>query len=317
MECLRGRLAPSPSGRMHLGNAFSALLAWLCVRSSGGELVLRLEDLDRDRCKSEYSQILIDDLKWLGLEADISGDDFYQSRRDALYEEYLEKLNVLGLIYPCFCSRAELHAASAPHASDGRVIYSGACKSLTAVQILKLSDTRRAALRLSLPDEEISFSDGVFGNFSLNLARDCGDIILRRSDGIFAYQLAVVVDDGLMGINQVVRGRDLIESTPIQIYLHRLLGFTPPKFYHVPLLLAPDGKRLAKRERHLGMGALRERYTPEELIGLLAHMSGIIERPEAVTPHELIREFSCAKIPKNDIYLPAELCCGQQELILN
>lgn len=310
MKRVRGRLAPSPSGRMHLGNAFSALLAWLFVRAADGELVLRLEDLDRDRCKSEYSKILIDDLKWLGLEADISGDDFYQSNRDAFYEEYLEKLNNLGLVYPCFCSRAELHTASAPHASDGRIIYSGTCKSLAPERIEELFKTRRAALRLSLPDEEISFSDGVFGKFSLNLARDCGDIILRRSDGIFAYQLAVVVDDGLMGINQVVRGRDLIESTPVQIYLHRLAGFTPPEFYHVPLLLAPDGKRLAKRERHLDMGALRERYTAQELIGLLAHMAGIIERPEAVTPQELICEFSCEKIPKNDIHLPAELCRG-------
>ncbi len=308
MECVRGRLAPSPSGRMHLGNAFSALLAWLGVRSMGGELVLRLEDLDRDRCKSEYSAKLIDDLKWLGLEADICGEDFYQSRRDAIYEGYLEKLYNLGLIYPCFCSRAELHAASAPHASDGRIIYSGACKKLASERIKELSKTRRAALRLSLPDEEISFSDGIFGEVSLNLARDCGDIILRRSDGIFAYQLAVVADDGLMGINQVVRGRDLIESTPVQIYLHRLLGFTPPEFFHVPLLLAPDGKRLAKRERHLDMGALRERYTSQELIGLLAHMAEIIEKPEALSPDELIREFSFAKIPKNDIYLPATLC---------
>ncbi len=308
MKCVRGRLAPSPSGRMHLGNAFSALLAWLSVRSADGELVLRLEDLDRDRCKSEYSAQLIDDLKWLGLDADISGDDFYQSRRDAFYEEHLEKLSKLGLIYPCFCSRAELHAASAPHASDGRVIYSGACRSLTRAQMLELEKSRRGALRLRMPDEDIGFSDGVFGEVSLNLAKECGDIILRRSDGIFAYQLAVVVDDGLMGINQVVRGRDLLESTPVQIYLHRLLWFQPPEFYHVPLLLAPDGKRLAKRERHLDMGALRERFSPQQLIGLLAKTAGVIDKAEAVTPQELIGEFSHSKIPKNDIYLPSELC---------
>lgn len=293
---------------MHLGNAFSALLAWLSVRSAGGELVLRLEDLDRNRCKSEYSVQLIDDLKWLGLDADISGDAFYQSRRDAFYEEHLEKLSKLGLIYPCFCSRAELHAASAPHASDGRVIYSGTCAKLTQAQVFELQKHRRGALRMRMPDEKIVFSDGVFGEFSLNLANECGDIILRRSDGIFAYQLAVVVDDGLMGVNQVVRGRDLLESTPIQIYLHKLLGFEPPKFYHVPLLLAPDGKRLAKRERHLDMGALRERFSPQQLIGLLAMIAGLIDKAEEVTPQELIDEFSHSKIPKNDIYLPPKLC---------
>lgn len=308
MKCVRGRLAPSPSGRMHLGNAFSALLAWLSVRSCGGELVLRLEDLDRDRCKSEYSAQLIDDLNWLGLDWDISGEDYYQSRRDEHYQKHLEILDRAGLIYPCYCSRAERLAASAPHASDGRVIYSGACRNLTPDRVRCLSETREAALRLRMPDEEIVFTDGVFGSCSLNLATECGDIILRRSDGIFAYQLAVVVDDGLMGINQVVRGRDLIDSTAVQIHLHKLLGFEPPEYCHVPLLLAPDGKRLAKRERHLGMDALREKFTPQELIGILAHFAGLLEKPEAVAPQELVPSFSRTFIPKNDIYLPPELC---------
>lgn len=305
---VRGRLAPSPSGRMHLGNAFSALIAWLCVRSAGGELVLRLEDLDRERCRSEYSDTLMEDLRWLGLCWDISGEDYFQSRRDEIYRAHLEKLEKQGLIYPCFCSRAERLAASAPHAADGRVIYSGACRQLSEAERAERMSVREAAMRLMLPDETVTFSDGVFGEFSMNLARDCGDIILRRSDGVFAYQLAVVTDDALMGINQVVRGRDLLDSTPVQIHLHRLLGFAPPDFLHVPLLLAPDGKRLAKRERHLDMGALQERFHPQELVGLLAHLAGILPEPESASPEELISYFSADMIPKHDIYLPQELC---------
>ncbi len=308
MNRVRGRLAPSPSGRMHLGNAFSALLAWLSVRSAHGELVLRLEDLDTQRCKSEYSLQLIDDLKWLGIDWDISGEDYYQSRRSSIYAKHLSALEDLGVIYPCFCSRAQRLASSAPHLGEKIGSSTCPCFGLATQQIKEKSKLIPPSLKLKLPHESIDFTDGVYGAHSIIPAEQNGDIIVRRSDGIFAYQLAVVVDDGLMGVNQVVRGRDLLDSTPIQIYLHRLLGFTPPDFFHVPLLLAPDGKRLAKRERSLDMGALRDRFSPYELLGILAHLAGLIEKPEKISSRELVDIFSWSKIKKEDIHLPPSLC---------
>ena len=310
---LRGRFAPSPSGRMHLGNLFSALLAWLSVRSAGGVMVLRMEDLDPDRCREEYAVQLADDLRWLGLDWDegyeLGGPrgPYCQSERTELYAAAFCKLEERGLIYPCFCTRAERLAASAPHRSDGQVVYSGKCRCLTEEQRRELAKSRRPAWRLEVPDRVISFTDGLQGFFEENLLRDCGDFILRRSDGVYAYQLAVVYDDGDMAINQVVRGRDLLDSTPRQLYLYELLGLTPPDFYHVPLLVAPDGRRLSKRERDLDMGALRQRFSPEELTGLLGYWAGQLDRPEPVMPEELVRVFDWGKVPQNDITVGNEL----------
>ena len=310
---LRGRFAPSPSGRMHLGNLFSGLLAWLSVRSAGGVMVLRMEDLDPDRCREEYAAQLADDLLWLGLDWDEGygkggpHGPYRQSERTELYAAAFRKLEGQGLIYPCFCTRAERLAASAPHRSDGQAVYSGKCRHLTDGQRTELARTRRPAWRLIVPDREISFTDGVQGPFGENLLSDCGDFILRRSDGVYAYQLAVVYDDGAMAVNQVVRGRDLLDSTPRQLYLYELLGLTPPEFYHVPLLVAPDGRRLSKREKDLDMGALRQRFTPAELTGLLAFWAGQLEKPEPVTPAELARIFDWSKVPKNDITVGNEL----------
>ena len=232
-----GRFAPSPSGRMHLGNVFSALMAWLSVRSAGGTMVLRIEDLDPDRCRPEYAEQLKDDLRWLGLDWDV--EQTPQSRRTEAYRERFERLREMGLVYPCYCSRGELHAASAPHASDGNVIYAGTCRNLTEEE--RAGKTRRPAWRLIVPDEEFTFHDGLQGEYRENLARECGDFIIRRSDGVYAYQLAVVTDDAEAGVTQIVRGRDLLSSTPRQIYLQRLLGLPTPEYYHVPLLVAPDG----------------------------------------------------------------------------
>ena len=310
---LRGRFAPSPSGRMHLGNLFSALLAWLSVRSAGGVMVLRMEDLDPDRCREEYAVQLADDLRWLGLDWDegyeLGGPHgpYRQSERTELYAADFRGLEGQGLIYPCFCTRAERLAASAPHRSDGQVVYSGKCRCLTEEQRRELIQSRQPAWRLEVPDRAISFTDGLQGFFEENLLRDCGDFILRRSDGVYAYQLAVVYDDGDMAINQVVRGRDLLDSTPRQLYLYELLGLTPPDFYHVPLLVAPDGRRLSKRERDLDMGALRQRFAPEELTGLLGYWAGQLDRPEPVMPAELVRVFDWGKVPQNDIIVGNEL----------
>jgi glutamyl-tRNA synthetase len=291
---------------MHLGNAFSALLAWLSVRSVGGELVLRLEDLDPQRCKKEYCQQVEEDFRWLGLDWDrggsAGGDEYYQSNRGGLYQEALHTLEEKGLIYPCFCTRNQLHAASAPHRSDGTPIYAGTCRNLTAQERLERSKVRRPALRVRVPEESISFTDRVQGSFTQNLARECGDFLVRRSDGVWAYQLAVVVDDALMGVTEVVRGEDLLDSTPRQLWLQRELGYTHPRYCHVPLLYGADGHRLSKRQRDVDLGALRAAGTaPEEIIGRLAHWAGLLERPEKVSAGELVREFSWSRVSRQAV----------------
>lgn len=282
---------------MHLGNLFTALLAWLSARADGGEFVLRIEDLDPDRSRAEYAKAIRDDLRWLGLDWDREMP--LQSTQTPVYAEQFERLRKRGLIYPCFCTRNELHAASAPHASDGTLLYAGTCRNLTPAQIA--SQTRKPAWRIRVPEETISFRDGVFGAVTQNLATACGDFILRRSDGVYAYQLAVVCDDALDGITQVVRGCDLLPSTPRQIWLGRELGFVQPAYYHVPLLVAPDGRRLSKRERDLDMEHLRRRYTPEQLTGRLAFLAGLRPEVSAVAPKELAHGFTWGVIHKNDI----------------
>lgn len=301
---VRGRFAPSPSGRMHLGNLMSALLAWLDVRSAGGTMVLRIEDLDPDRCTPARAEQVMDDLLWLGLDWDEGGltPDYMQSRRSEIYAGAFEKLNEKGLVYPCYCSRAERLAVSAPHRSDGTVVYSGRCTALTAQERADFEAAgRRPAWRVRVSDEQVTVLDGHLGPYEENLLRDCGDFILRRSDGVWAYQLAVVVDDGLMGINHVVRGSDLLSSSPRQSWLHRQLGFEPPRFYHLPLLVDRTGRRLSKRDADLDMGALRRRFSPGELTGWLAWQAGLLDGPENVTPNQLVSLFSWAKVPKNDI----------------
>lgn len=298
-----GRFAPSPSGRMHLGNALSAMLAWLSAKHQGGEILLRIEDLDPARSKAEYAQGIMDDFRWLGLEWDRRATD--QSRRGEAYAAALSQLEQMDLIYPCYCSRDQLHAASAPHASDGRVIYTGTCRNLTPEQ--RTTMTKKPSLRIKLPDREISFRDGLQGDVTMNLQREFGDIILRRADGVAAYQLAVVVDDGTEGVTEVVRGRDLLSSTPVQLYLYELLGLTPPRFYHVPMLLAPDGRRLSKRDRDLDFGYLRQHFSPEEIIGLLAHLVGLMDNWEPISARELAHDFSWSKVKQSDIILDPKL----------
>lgn len=292
-----GRFAPSPSGRMHLGNVFSALLAWLSVRSAGGELLLRIEDLDPDRCRPAYAETLKEDLRWLGLDWDREQPP--QSSRTEVYEAMFDHLASQGLVYPCYCTRGELHAASAPHASDGRVVYAGTCRWLTPQQ--QAEKTKKPAWRLAVPDRSYGFTDRLQGYCSENLAEECGDFIIRRADGVYAYQLAVVTDDGAGGVTQVVRGMDLLDSTPRQLYLYELLGLRPPEFCHVPLLTAPDGRRLSKRERDLDLGALRQTHTPQQLLGKLAHLAGLLDKPEAASAEELAKLFRWEKIRKDPI----------------
>ena len=296
---MTGRFAPSPSGRMHLGNVFSAMLAWLSVRSQNGEMVLRIEDLDPDRCRPEYAETLKDDLRWLGLDWD--REQIPQSLRTEAYAKEFEKLADLGLVYPCYCTRGELHAASAPHASDGRVLYAGTCRHLTEVQ--RAEKTKKPAWRLAVPDRVYGYTDGLQGYYEENLAAECGDFIIRRADGVYAYQLAVVTDDGDGGVTQVVRGMDLLDSTPRQLYLYELLGLKAPEFYHVPLLTAPDGRRLSKREKDLDLGALRKTHTPEQLLGKLAHLAGVLETPAPASAKEIARVFDWSKVKTKPIVM--------------
>ena len=311
---VRGRFAPSPSGRMHLGNLFCALLSWLSVKSRGGEWILRIEDLDTARCRPDYARQVEEDLRWLGLAWDEGGSaggpdaPYFQSERTALYEAALARLRGMGLVYPCFCTRAQLHAASAPHREDGLTVYPGTCRGLTPEDIARREAAgRKGALRLRVPEETVTFTDGHLGELTEYLPTDCGDFLLRRSDGLFAYQLAVVVDDAAMGVTEVVRGADLLSSTPRQLLLDELLGWEAPEFYHFPLLLSPDGRRLSKRDGDLGLGALRERYTPEEVVGKLAYLAGQNPGGGPRTPEALAEDFHWDAVPRRDIPLPEGL----------
>ena len=304
---MTGRYAPSPSGRMHLGNLCCCLLAWLSAKSKGGQVLLRIEDLDTLRCPRVFADAIVDDLAWLGLSADGPDPTPYQSERSAIYQHYYDVLADRGLVYPCFCSRSQLHAASAPHRSDGQVVYPGTCRGLTPAEIAARSKTKAPAWRVRVPDEVIGFTDGHMGYYEENLARDCGDFYLRRGDGVFAYQLAVVVDDALMGVTEVVRGADLLSSTPRQLWLYRELGLPAPQFYHLPLLLAPDGRRLSKRDGDQSLENLRARFSPEEVVGRLAFAVGLQDAPRPRTPQSLVSDFSWARIPKHDILLPENL----------
>ena len=292
-----GRFAPTPSGRMHLGNVFAALIAWLSVRSQNGTFLLRMEDLDIQRTNGENARVLREDLLWLGLDWDEETPP--QSGRSPVYEEYFQQLMQMELLYPCYCTRSQLHSVNAPHLSDGTYVYPGTCRDLTPAQ--RTTFTRPPAWRLRIPDRLWTVNDLLQGMYTENLRTDCGDFIVRRSDGLFVYQLAVTVDDALSGVTEVVRGVDLLSSAPRQMYLQSLLDFPHPAYGHVPLLLAPDGRRLSKRDRDMDLGYLRTCCTPAQIIGVLAHAAGLIPAPEAVSPQELIGEFSWGKLTPKPI----------------
>jgi glutamyl-tRNA synthetase len=278
---------------MHLGNLFCALLSWLSAKSKGGEWLLRIEDLDPGRSRKEYADQLMDDLDWMGLEWD--GEPVWQSQRSEIYEHYFRRLQERGLTYPCYCTRADLLATQAPHESDGRVVYKGTCRHLPP------QPGRAGATRLVVPDRNIACTDGHYGEFVVNLARQVGDFIIRRKDGAWAYQLAVVVDDALTGVTEVVRGRDLLLSSPQQMYVADLLGFVPPQFIHLPLLCNTEGQRLSKRDKSLDMGVLRQHYSAEQLVGWMACLAGLLPSPDAISPRALLPIFSWERVPCDDI----------------
>ena len=298
-----GRFAPTPSGRMHLGNVFAALIAWLSVRSRDGRLVLRMEDLDTQRTSSDFAQTLREDLLWLGLNWDEETQP--QSQRSKIYQEYFDRMADMDLLYPCYCTRSQLHSVNAPHLADGTYVYPGTCRNLTEEQ--KQAFFRLPAWRVKVTDQIWQVDDLLQGTYRENLATDCGDFVVRRADGVYVYQLAVTVDDALAGVTEVVRGVDLLSSSPRQMYLQSLFGFSHPTYGHVPLLMAPDGRRLSKRDRDLDLGILRQRMKPEELIGSLACTAGLIGKPQAISARELAGEFSWQKLKKDNICIDAAL----------
>ena len=288
------RFAPSPTGRMHAGNIFSALVSWLIARSDDGEVVLRIEDLDRDRSKPEFIDAVQRDFESLGLYWDRG--PYYQHDRDSAYERSFQLLSDKGLVYPCFCTRAELHASSAPHYGE-KLVYPGTCRSLSQEQIAEHLQSRRPAYRLIVQDKRIAIDDLIQGSFEQDLAIECGDFLIRRSDGAFAYQLAVVVDDAEHGVNCVVRGVDLMNSSPQQRYLQQLLALPRCEYAHVPLLVAEENRRLSKRHKDASLEAMLNTYgSPEGIIGHIAYVTGIIDHDEACSPEDLIPEFSLERL---------------------
>ena len=305
MSAPTGRFAPTPSGSLHLGNILCAMLAWLSARSRGGRILLRIEDVDVPRCPEKNTRALLADLAWLGFAWD--GDVLRQSERSAYYEQTLAALAARGLTYPCFCTRAELHPELAPNLGDTQAVYPGTCRHLTPAQIAEKAKRRAPAIRLRVPEREITFADGLQGSVTENLARDCGDFVLKRSDGLFGYQLACVADDIASGVTQVVRGRDILTATPRQIFLYECLEAAPPAYIHIPLLTDPLGRRLAKRDRDLGIPALSKRFTPEAIFGMLAFACGLRDTPAPAGLDELVRDFDWARVKKADIRLPEDM----------
>ena len=287
-----GRYAPSPTGDLHLGNARTALLAWLWARHRGGRFLLRFEDLDRARVREGCAEQQAESLAWLGLDWD--GDPVSQSARGDLYDAALAALRERGVLYECFCSRADVRrAASAPHGPDGP-IYGGTCRSLSRREVAERRALGRVpALRVRMQGD-VAFVDELLGPQRETLERSSGDIVVRRSDGVIAYQLAVVVDDHAQGVTHVVRGADLLASTGRQLRLYELLGLAPlPGHAHVPLLLGDDGDRLAKRHGAVGLAELREGGAdPPAIVGWLAHSAGLREHAEPCSPGDLVASFA-------------------------
>jgi glutamyl-tRNA synthetase len=301
---LVGRLAPSPTGGLHLGHARTFLIAWLAARSGGGRMVLRIEDLDAVRVRLEAISGAIADLKWLGLDwdegPDVGGESapYVQSERRPLYQAVLERLMAAEMIYPCTCTRADVErAASAPHPEDEGPTYPGTCAHRSASESASFLD-RPFAWRFRVPAASIAWEDIFQGRVEIDPARVGGDFIIARNEVGPAYQLAVVVDDAAMGVNQVIRGADLINSTPRQILLNRALGRTPPAFGHVSLALSPDGRRLAKRDGSLKLATLREaEVDPRILVGSLIQSCGWSREVIPSTPRDWIGRFDATALP--------------------
>ncbi|HEU0079859.1 MAG TPA: tRNA glutamyl-Q(34) synthetase GluQRS [Longimicrobiaceae bacterium] len=317
---MRGRYAPSPTGGFHLGNARTALLAWLQCRAAGGTFVMRVEDLDVGRVRAGAMEQQFAELRWLGLDWDEGPDvggghgPYMQSERARRYEEALRVLAGAGDLYECRCTRRDIAgAASAPHADDEGPPYPGTCRArrVEPGNASLLEHARGAALRFRAPPGEVCFDDLLLGSRCTDVAAQSGDFVVRRKDGIPAYQLAVVVDDAAMEITHVLRAADLVASTARQLHLYRALGVRAPAFLHVPLVVGPDGERLAKRRGAVTLTELRDSGAdPRQVIGWLASSCGLAEAGEELAPHELIPRFRVDRLPARPTVLPQGVVSG-------
>ena len=305
---IRSRFAPSPTGRMHLGNLWIAFLNWLWTRQRGGKIILRMEDIDRDRCRKEYEEGILEDLSWMGLDFDEGPEGIYsygpavQSRRYDIYDSILSAMEKKGHIYPCYCSRSRIHQVlSAPHEGEARPVYDGHCRNLTPKE--RESMTKNPCWRVRMEESTISFTDLFYGTITRTLKAGADDFVVRRADGLVAYQLAVSIDDGEMGITHVFRGNDLLDSTPGQAWLIQKLGYG-----HLPLLVDTRGIRLSKRQKGITVRELRNRgLRPEDLTGLLLHLAGGLPELRPVSLEEALEDFPFEKLTalqKKHIVLP-------------
>jgi glutamyl-tRNA synthetase len=298
-----GRLAPSPTGAQHVGNARTYLIAWLSARTQAGRLILRIEDIDSPRIKPDAARQAMDDLRWLGLDWDEG--PVYQTTHLPLYAAALKRLIDRDLVYPCTCTRGDIErAASAPHLEHEGPAYPGTCASRHAVDATTLLD-HPFAWRFRIKPEGMAWEDGYRGRTP---PIPDGDFVVWKSDGTPAYQLAVVVDDAAMGVTEVIRGDDLVPSTPRQLQLYEALGWPSPRFIHVPLVVGPDGRRLAKRHGDTRLSTLRQRgVLAEALLGLLAWSCGWLPRVEPISARDLLPRFDLAAIPPRPFVLTADL----------
>ncbi|MGN0955143.1 tRNA glutamyl-Q(34) synthetase GluQRS [Dialister sp.] len=310
---VRTRFAPSPTGHMHLGNLWIAFLNWLWTRQQGGTVILRIEDIDRDRCREEYVRGIENDLAWMGLDYDEGPGktgpygSAVQSERYDIYRQILSRMEKEGAIYPCYCSRSRIHQVlSAPHEGEERPVYDGHCRNLTAEERARM--TKQPCWRLRMEDGSVSFRDLFLGTVTRHLKAGADDFVVRRADGLVAYQLAVSIDDGQMGVTHVFRGNDLLDSTPYQAFLIRKLGYPVPVYGHLPLLVDTRGIRLSKRQQGITIEELRNRGSrPEDLIGLLLYLAGGLSEPRSVSLKEALEHFPFEKLTalhKKHIVLP-------------
>lgn len=283
-----GRFAPTPSGKLHLGNLYSFLIAYLAVKQQGGSMRLRIEDLDVTRTKQEYADSCMRMLDAFGLEWE--DEVVYQSQRTEAYLEALAQLEAQDLVYPCFCSRADLHAANAPHFGE-EYVYAGTCRNLSIDEQQQRQLQKQPSTRVKVPAEPICFEDTFQGAQCFDLTQTSGDFIIRRSDKVFAYQLAVVVDDAAMGITSVVRGVDLITSAPRQLFLQNALRYEHPIYGHVPIMINGAGERLAKRKKDVDVEYLltEQGVSAESILGTLAFSAGIIPERQPISADELVK----------------------------
>lgn len=309
---MRGRFAPSPTGYIHLGNVWTAFLAWLQVRQAGGTLVLRIEDIDEQRSKVVFERALLEDLQWLGLDWDEgphkggSCGPYVQQQRYAYYDQLLTRLQGQDLLYPCYCTRARLQSiGGAPHVGEHQ-LYDRHCYGLSEAE--RAAMTRHPSWRIHVPDEKISFTDGLYGPQEALLSQSCGDFVVRRSDGMYAYQLAVSADDMAMGITEVLRGRDLLSSTPQQIWLIRILGGQAPGYTHVPLLVDGEGRRLSKRQEGITVRQLRqEGVTAEQILSYLAWKGGLVKEAGPWNREELLQQCRLEHLSTADIVIDQDI----------